>query len=64
MLGLPKLVGKEAKRTGFIQLREDVSVVKFQFVLPVLLQDEEMHLRRRRNVPGGEGQASSTGEPG
>ncbi|XP_030142753.4 patatin-like phospholipase domain-containing protein 7 isoform X2 [Taeniopygia guttata] len=26
--------------------------------------DEEMHLRRRRNVPGGEGQASSTGEPG
>ncbi|XP_053817970.1 patatin-like phospholipase domain-containing protein 7 isoform X4 [Vidua chalybeata] len=26
--------------------------------------DEEMQLRKRRNVPGGEGQASSTGEPG
>ncbi|XP_005055430.1 PREDICTED: patatin-like phospholipase domain-containing protein 7 isoform X2 [Ficedula albicollis] len=26
--------------------------------------DEEVQLRRRRNVPSGEGQASSTGEPG
>uniref|UniRef100_A0A8C3QYD5 lysophospholipase n=1 Tax=Cyanoderma ruficeps TaxID=181631 RepID=A0A8C3QYD5_9PASS len=26
--------------------------------------DEEMQLRKRRNVPSGEGQASSTGEPG
>lgn len=61
MLGLPELVGKEVKRTGFIQLREDAEVSS---VLPFLLQDEEMQLRKRRNVPSGESQESSTGEPG
>lgn len=38
--------------------------LKDQFVLPFLLQDEDMQLRKRRNVPSEEGQASSTGEPG
>lgn len=61
MLGSPELVGKEVKRTGLIQLREDTEVPS---VLPFVPQDEEMQLRKRRNVPSGEGQESSTGEPG
>lgn len=58
--GLTRAGRKEGKGTGFMQLREDAEV---SVCASFSVQDEEMQLRRRRNVPGGEAQ-SSTGEPG
>lgn len=41
-----------------------MSLCLFMIYLCVLLQDEDRQLRKRRNLPSADSQASSTGEPG
>lgn len=61
------LVGKEeveGRRAGFLQLREAAGFVLTCLSVCLSSQDEDMQIRKRRNLPRAEGQASSTGEPG